>query len=209
MTASVRPISPFRTAQQRESDRAAKRQALLLASARMFNARGFHATSLDDVAASVGVTKPTIYHYLGNKEQVLIECMTIGLVQLQEAATKARGEPGTAMERLCGFLRRYAEVNMTEFGQCVIRTGDELLSPEGLEKLRSLKRPIDAAMRGFIIEGIEEGSIASVDPKMLAFTLAGALNWPARWYKPDDAMKAGEIAAVMVDILMQGFAARR
>jgi len=185
MSASVQPdlqsTSPFRTAEQREADRAAKRNALLLAAARMFNARGFHATSLDDVAASVGVTKPTIYHYLGNKEQVLIECMTIGLIQLQEAAAAARAEPGTAMERLCSFLRRYAEVNMAEFGQCVIRTDDELLSPEGLEKIRSLKRPIDAAMRSFIVEGIEEGSIVSADPKMLAFTLAGALNWPGRW----------------------------
>ena len=212
MSASAQPkpqsASPFRTAEQREADRAAKRQALLLAAARMFNARGFHATSLEDVAASVGVTKPTIYHYLGNKEQVLIECMTIGLVQLQEAAAKARKEPGTALERLCSFLRRYAEVNMAEFGQCVIRTGDELLSPEGLEKLRSLKRPIDAAMRGFIAEGIEEGSIARCDVKMMAFALAGALNWPARWYNPDGPLGASELAKQLVAMLEMGFATR-
>ena len=61
----------------------------------MFNERGFHATSLDEVAASLGVTKPVIYHYLGNKDQVLLECVTIGLTQLLEAAEAAgavRGE---------------------------------------------------------------------------------------------------------------------
>jgi len=200
--------SPFRSSQQKESDRAAKRLALLEAAARMFNERGFHATSLDDVAASLGITKPTIYHYLGNKEQVLIECMAIGLRQLQDAATEARAHSGTSIERLRTFLKSYTEVNTAIFGQCVVRTGDELLSPAGLEKLRALKRPIDEAMRKFISEGIEEGSIAPHDPKMLAFTLAGALNWTARWYDADGPLSPVQIADQLVSILEAGFAPR-
>src|SRR3546814_2246117 len=61
--------SPFRTVREREVERAEKRQAVLVAAVRMFNERGFHATSLDDVAASLGVTKPVIYHYLGNRSE--------------------------------------------------------------------------------------------------------------------------------------------
>ena len=208
MSAAPLANNPFRSPEQKIRDREAKRQTLLLAAARMFNRRGFHATSLDDVAASVGVTKPTIYHYLGNKEQVLIECMSIGLKQLQDAAAQARSQPGPAVARLRGFLVSYAQVNMAEFGQCVIRTGDELLSPEGLEKLRALKRPIDLAMREFIAEGIAEGSIAPHDPKMLAFTLAGALNWPGRWYRDDGELDPATIAEHMVAILEAGFAQR-
>ena len=200
--------NPFRSPAQKVQDRETKRHALLLAAARMFNQRGFHATSLDDVAASVGVTKPTIYHYLGNKEQVLLECMSIGLKQLQDAAAQARITPGTAVERLRQFLVSYAQVNMAQFGQCVIRTGDELLSPSGLEKLLDLKRPIDEAMREFIAEGVAEGSIAPHDPKLLAFTLAGALNWPGRWYREDGELDPAKIAAKMVEILEAGFARR-
>lgn len=174
----------------------------------MFNQRGFHATSLEDVARSVGVTKPTIYHYLGNKEQVLIECMAIGLGRLEHAATEARMQPCSAIDRLRLFLTRYAEVNMTEFGQCVIRTPDELLSADGREKLHALKRPIDEAMRTFIAEGIAEGNMAPHDPKLLAFTLAGALNWPGRWYDPEGALTPPEIAEQMVAILECGIARR-
>ena len=75
--------SPFRSAQSRSEERAVKRQALLTAAVQLFNERGFHATSLDDVAASVGVTKPVVYHYLGNKDQVLFECVDLGLAQLR------------------------------------------------------------------------------------------------------------------------------
>ena len=53
-----------------------------------------------------------------------------------------------------------------------------------------------------------DGSIASADPKLLAFTLAGALNWPARWHVPGGELSAEEIARHMVDILTAGLAPR-
>lgn len=204
----ARSPSPFPNAEQRRKDRHAKRYALLDAAARMFNARGFHASSLDDVAASVGVTKPTIYHYLGNKEQVLIECMRIGLIGLQEAANQVNRAHGSGLEKLRAFLIRYAEVNMTEFGQCVIRTGDELLSAEGLKELHSLKRPIDDAMRALLSEGMADGSIVRGDAKLMAFALAGALNWPGRWYKASGELAPPAIAERLTEILIAGLVPR-
>jgi AcrR family transcriptional regulator len=200
--------SPFRSAQQKREDREAKRMALLRAAVESFNERGFHATSLDEVAASLGVSKPTIYHYLGNKDQVLLECLTAGLVQLREAADAARKENGNGLTRLKSFLRRFAEINMDDFGRCVIRTGEENLSPESARRCRALKREVDAAMRGFIEEGMADGSIAPGNPKLVAFTLAGAINWPARWHVPGGELSAQDIAAQMVEILTQGLAPR-
>lgn len=196
--------SPFRSAEQKEADRAAKRDAVLRAAVRMFNERGFHATSLDDVASSLGVTKRTIYHYLANKDQVLLECVMIGLVQLVQAAEEARAEPGTGKDRLIKFLERYAEINMDDFGRCVIRTGEESLSSESLPKFRALKREIDNALRTLIEEGQADGSLATGDPKVIAFTVAGALNWLARWYKKEGSKQARDLAKEMVDILIKG-----
>lgn len=200
--------SPFQNAEQRQAERAAKRDAVLRAAVQMFNERGFHQTSLDDVAARLGVSKPTIYHYLGNKDQVLLECVTIGLRQLLEAADQARQEPGRGADRLMAFLHRYAEINMDDFGRCVIRTGDEALGPDSRKQFRVLKRNIDSAMRALIAEGIADGSIEPTDPKLLAFTLAGALNWPARWHEPDGALSAKELARALVANLARGFLPR-
>jgi AcrR family transcriptional regulator len=196
--------SPFRSAKQREDERALKRQAVLLAAVRMFNERGFHTTSLDDVAASLGVTKPVIYHYLGNKDQVLLECVRIGLAQLREAAEAARTECGNGLDRLKAFLRRYAEINMGDFGKCIIRTGDEALSPQSRQEFRALKREIDLAMRALIEAASADGSAQVDDVRMTAFTLAGALNWPARWYRDDGALSSDAIAERMVNILCAG-----
>ena len=200
--------SPFPNAQERDSARAAKRDAVLRAAVQTFNERGFHATSLDDVAGRLGISKPTIYHYLGNKDQVLLECVTIGLRQLLEAAEASRQLPGTGADRLMSFLVRYAEINMDDFGRCVIRTADEALGPESRKRFRALKREIDAAMRALIAEGIADGSIAPCDPKMLGFAIAGALNWPARWHDAGGRDSPEQIAHRLVELLASGFLPR-
>lgn len=200
--------SPFPSREEKRSARAAKRDAVLRAAVQMFNERGFHQTSLDDVAASLGISKPTIYHYLGNKDQVLLECVKIGLGQLISAAEEARARSGTGADRLSAFLIRYAEINMDDFGRCVIRTGDEALVPESRERFRELKREIDTHMRSLIQAGIADGSLAPCDPKLAAFAIAGALNWPARWHDPAGSESPGELARQMVEMLGRGFLPR-
>ena len=202
------PASPFRTAEQRLLDREAKRDAVLLAAVKMFNERGFQATSLDDVAASLGITKPTIYHYLGNKDKVLLECLTLGLNQLITAVDEANREAGSGLDRLRHFLERYAEINMSPFGQSVIRTDAAFLSGDSAIQFKELKRRIDASLRDLIRDAMADGSIAPQDPKLLTFTLAGALNWPARWYDPKGDLTPVEISRAMVDILLAGLLPR-
>lgn len=205
MTSAGQVASPFRSPQQRREDQHAKRQAVLAVAVRTFNDRGFQGTSLDDVAAALGISKRTIYYYFDSKEQVLLECMKIGLNKLTDALGTVRKVPGSGRDRLCAFLRRFAELTMEDFGRCVARTGEEALSPEGARFFRDVKRKIDFEMRRLIEEGIADGSIAALDPRMAAFTLAGAINWTARWHQPGASMTPEAIAEAMVDILARGF----
>lgn len=200
--------SPFLSPEQKRSAREAKREAVLRAAVQMFNERGFHQTSLDDVAARLGISKPTIYHYLGNKDQVLLECVTIGLGQLIEAAEQGRATPGNGADRLLAYLVRYAEINMDDFGRCVIRTAEEALAPESRSRFRELKRRIDFDMRELIAAAMDDGSLAKGDVKLTAFTLAGALNWPALWHKSDGKCRPADLARKLVEILGTGILPR-
>ncbi|AKM09506.1 TetR/AcrR family transcriptional regulator [Croceicoccus naphthovorans] len=200
--------SPFPTADDRARSRAAKRMALLEAAVTMFNERGFHATSLDDVAASLGVSKPTIYHYLGNKDQVLIECLKIGVDDLMLADEEARTVKGDGADRLTYFLQAFGETILRPFSRCVVRTGEECLSKTSAEELRAMKLRVHHAMCALIREGMADGSIACADPNVLAFTLAGALNWPARWYDPAHGASPSETVAQIVAHLREGYRPR-
>jgi hypothetical protein len=75
--------------------------------------------------------------------------------------------------------------------------------------MRAYKRKIDRRLRGFIQEGIEDGSIAHCDTKITAFSIAGALNWICMWYEPEGALSAEEIATQFARTLTQGLVARK
>jgi AcrR family transcriptional regulator len=204
MTKAIAGISPFKSREERTAEREAKREALLRAAVQMFNERGFHSTSLDDVAATLGVSKPTVYHYLGNKEQVLLECVSRGIAELRDAAAEAGTSAGRGVDRLRSFLIKYAQINMDDFGRCVIRTAEEGLSGSGAQRFRGLKREIDTAMRQLIADAMADGSIRQREVKLTAFTLAGSLNWVARWYDKTGGADPEKVATEMVDLLLEG-----
>lgn len=204
LNAEKQVVSPFSTPEAREVERRAKREAVLRAAVKMFNERGFYASSLDDVATSLGITKATIYHYLASKDQVLFECLTRGLEQLAAAAEHARGMPGTGLLRLKSFMQKWAEINMEDFGKCVVNTSDAMLSPESATRFRALKCDLDLELRGLVSEAMADGSITKGDVKLISFTLAGALNWPSRWYQKGGELSPSQVAERIVDILVSG-----
>ena len=198
--------NPFLNQEKKEQERQAKRDAVLLAAVKIFNQQGFHSTSLDDVAQSLGISKPTIYHYLGNKEQVLLTCVEIGLQQLIEAAKDVEKQSISGFEKLRRFLFLYGCRNLDDFGRCVILTSDDALSKEGLAKFKALKRIVHEALLNIIQDAQADQSIrAEHDAKILAATLTGAINWSAKWYDPQGALSKEETVQKMVDILTYGF----
>jgi len=188
----------------REKMHAIKREAVLRTAAQMFNEKGFHATSLDDVAERLHITKPTLYYYVKNKDEILFECVTIGLTLLQDAIREAGASGGTAFDKLLAAMQRYAHIVTMDFGMCVIRVGEDPLPPDRQRQLRRLKAALDREFRHLIRLGIDEGSIAPCDPKLAAFTIAGALSWIGRWYQPQGPLTPEAIAQQCIGLLVNG-----
>src|SRR5882724_2297876 len=102
-----RPPSPWRASRERQHDREVKREAVIRAAAHAFNHKGYHNTSLDDIAAALEVTKPTVYYYVSNKEQLLFECFVAGIEPVRAAFREARSLEMPARERLNAVFRNY------------------------------------------------------------------------------------------------------
>ena len=207
-SSTAEPASPWRSKSERQRDRAVKREAVLHAAVQAFNRNGFHNTSLDEVAASLNVTKPTIYHYFGNKDEILFECVRIGLEGIRIAAETVERNGGSGMDRLKALMRSYAIIMTQDFGICVTRTADHELSAGAKAQFRALKREIDHTVRRVIADGMRDGSIAPGDPKMVTFALTGALNWIARWYDPEGPLSPDEIADGCLAVLLHALAPR-
>ena len=196
--------SPWAPAAQRGQQRQIKRDAVLATAAQLFNERGFHATSLDDIAARVNVSKPTLYYYVKNKDEILIECVRNGLQMMTDGIEEKRKAGGKAIDQLIACIRIYTGIVTLDFGMCVIRISDDEMPAVNRAELRRLKSGIDMAFRRIITEGIAEGSFRPCDPKMAAFAVAGALGWIGRWYENGGDYNPEQIATQYIELLLNG-----
>nr|WP_316640465.1 TetR/AcrR family transcriptional regulator [uncultured Roseateles sp.] len=201
-------VSPWLPMQDRARGRADKRDAVLRTAAKLFNEKGFHATSLDEVAERLHVTKPTLYYYAKNKDEILFGCVHAGLDLVRAGIAEAASSGGTALDKLRACMRAYADVVTQDFGMCVIRVGEDPLPEEGRRELRQLKAQIDLEFRRLIELGIAEGSLAPCNAKLAAFTLAGAISWIGRWYQPEGELTPQDIAEQCIAVLLNGIVRR-
>jgi AcrR family transcriptional regulator len=193
----------------RRRDPASKREAILRTAAQLFLEESYGRTSLNDVAKRLKITKPTLYHYFHNKEDILLGCYRWGTALIEESLNKIAVQYGTGLEKVEAFIHSYANAMTVNFGRCVMRLDEGDLSAKALTEVRAYKRKIDRRLRSFIQEGIEDGSIAPCDPKIAAFSIAGALNWICMWYEPEGALSAEEIASQFARTLTQGLARQK
>jgi AcrR family transcriptional regulator len=181
---------------------------VILAAARAFKERGYHNTTLDDIAAYLNVTKPTIYYYVTNKEQILFECFRLGLAQITAGLDELSASKACGRDKLLLLMRRYAAAMATEFGWCMVRVEEQDLSPAMSRRIKQLKSEIDQGIRKLIGQGMDDGSIRKCDPKMTAFAVAGALNWIGHWYRGSEPLTPEQIADHFSELLDHGLRPR-
>lgn len=190
----------------RQRDGDLKRAAILETAARLFLERGYRSTSLRELATLLKITKPALYYYFQNKEQILVECYRAGIASI-EGLLEGRTEAGSGLQKVESYLRVYATAIVShDFGRCVAMLDDSELSSTTRREVRMLKRRIDASIRGYIEDGIADGSIAACNPKLAAFAAAGAINWIGTWYSPDGGLSGEEIAVGFAELLTRGLA---
>lgn len=192
----------------RRRDPASKRDAVLATAAQMFLERSYSRTSLNDVAERLNITKPALYHYFRNKEEILLECYRVGTSLILDGLDEIAGGGGTGLEKVEAFIYSYATVMTEKFGRCVMRLDEGDLSSEALAEVRRYKRKIDRKLRSFIEEGVTDRSIEPCDVKIAAFSIAGAVNWICMWYEPEGPLSPGEIATQFARTLTRGLVRR-
>jgi AcrR family transcriptional regulator len=192
----------------RRRDPATKRDAVLQTAAQLFIEKSYGRTSMNDVAERLRITKPALYHYFQNKEQILLECYRSGTALIEETLNEIADHCGSGLEKVEAFICSYANVMTINFGRCVMRLDEGDLSEQARLEVRKYKRKIDRRLRSFIQEGINDGSIVSCDAKIAAFSIAGALNWICQWYEPEGALSGEEIASQFAQTLTQGLVRR-
>jgi len=182
------PESPWR-GQREHSERArlAKRESVLRAAARAFAVRGVQGTSMDDIAAELSVTKPTIYRAVGDKEAVIDACAQRMAECFLGAMREAEAAGGTGLRKVSHYLRRSLHLMKNdEFGRLamVLSTNGDIFAGQS-EAARSMRQQIQVAVRAWIEDDRRAGLVRQgTDARTAALALFGVFNFLPRWFRP-------------------------
>jgi AcrR family transcriptional regulator len=200
--------SPWMPFESRRRARDEKREAVLRTAVQLFLEQGYHHATLNDVAERLNITKPALYNYFRGKDEILFDCWATGQERVDGFIADIDSGGGTGLAKLHKLIRAYAGVMSTDFGASMVRFDVRDLSTKNRKVVGAAKRSIDLTFRGYITEGIVDGSIKPCDAKLSAFAIAGSLNWIGHWYRPDGPLPPQAIAEEFAVRLTEGLARR-
>ena len=177
-----------------------KRQEVLREAAAFFNFKGYHATSLTEIATKLGVTKAALYHYFPNKNSLLAACFEQAMEIAFASLDRGRKQGGNGRERLVLTISGYVSQLIDELNCCVVLMEEQALEPADRVKLVRQRDRFERGLRALVKEGIEDGSVVPCDPKLTIFVILGAMNWVAKWFKPSGPWKPEQITLALSQI---------
>lgn len=176
---------------------------------RIFKQKGYHATSMRDIADAVGLQKGSLYHYISSKEELLFKIFERG----SGALTKRLEEIVASADSPTGKLRRAIEAHLIELCNqldifTVYLSERRALSSRHHAKMRTEGERHAELLEQIIRQGIASGNFRKVDSKMAAHAILGMCNWLYQWYSPDGRLTPQQIAKVFADLIVLGLASR-
>jgi TetR/AcrR family transcriptional regulator len=177
-----------------------KRQEVLREAAALFNFKGYHATSMTEIATSLGVTKAALYHYFPNKNSLLAACFEQAMDVAFGSLERARKQGKNGRDRLVLTISGYVSQLIDELNCCVVLMEEQALEPSDRAKLVRQRDKFERSLRALVKEGIEDGSVVPCDPKLAIFVILGAMNWVAKWFKPTGAWTPEQLTLALSQI---------
>lgn len=194
----------------REEMRERKRRAALHVASRLFNEKGYHATSLDEIADRIGVTKTALYYYFRNKEELLFECIEISLKAGETARTAAEASGLRSYDRFKSFYLDFLKRIMDCGGSYSTLINMRALPGPMQETLFKRRDGLRAYIQQLLEGALADGDIRAVDPEAISLFLIAALNWIMAYNqeRAADALDHDEVASRFLDQILFGLETR-
>ena len=185
----------------------APRQEILRTAARLFQQRGYDATSMNDVAAALRLSKGGLYHHFQSKDEILFHMMSHAMDITEERVINVVRRVEGAQERLRTLIRLHIEVVLSEEDREIT-----VMLHENHPLPLALRRKINGRKKDYVhfvenlIADVQRlrGSSSSVTPRAAAFALLGMINWIYQWHRPEGTLTGEAIVRQYTEIFFRG-----
>ncbi len=188
----------------RDEKRQLKLDAILRHAAAAFMDKGYYKTSLDDIARRHKVTKPTLYYYIKNKEDILIKCEKVASTRIKGLLDAVTATDESGFVQLQNFIEGYVEIVTDDIIRCHIRHRGQREDPAAREASLKMHREIEHRVREILGRGVKDGSIRDCNSTIIAILLFDALNGISAWYRDEGDVNHEELVAQVLLIVTEG-----
>ncbi len=169
-----------------------------------FIARGYDATSMEDIARATGMTKSAVYHHVAGKEALLALALARAVDALFAVLEEADATTGAPVDRLEHVVRRGTQVlvELLPYVSLLLRVrGNTAVERAALDR----RREFDHRLARLVQDAIDAGQVrADLDPGLVTRLLFGTVNSVNEWYRPGGAHDADEVADAVVALSFDG-----
>ena len=185
------------------------RQEILEAAAQIFSQKGFHATSMQDIAQSVNLQKASLYYHVSSKQEILLAVLDQALDLLIENMQHVLEKPLSPDEKLRQAVVAYLTAMLQHLDLArVLLLEHRSLEPELQSRHFPRRDRFERLWRELIQDGADEHVFSCADPALAARGLLGVMNWTITWYRPDGSLSADVIAEQFADLYLRGLLTR-
>jgi AcrR family transcriptional regulator len=185
-----------------------RRDGLLAAAACVFAARGYHRTSMRDLARASRMSLAGMYYYVEGKEDLLFEIQKSSFELVRRGAEEAVGGATTPEERLQAFIRHHVTFFASHMDEMKVLSHEaESLTGAPLEEVRRLKRAYVGLCLDLLAAVDAQDGGRRTDRHVAAYTLFGMMNWIYTWYDPAGPVGVDELAESICRLFLNGYAA--
>jgi AcrR family transcriptional regulator len=171
--------------------------------ARLFAARGFAATSMQDIATALGTSRPALYHYFAGKDEILtrlVEGLAAGTRRAVEEASAVEGGAEARLDRLVRALIEPIAAAPSRFRLILTSDLADQLDHDG--QFAAMRHEVFRAVAAVIGEGCDSGVFRRCDRNVAAFAILGMVNWVAWWYSPARGPQVEDLSTVLSEMAL-------
>jgi AcrR family transcriptional regulator len=190
------------------------RQEILRTAARLFQQRGYDATSMNDVAAALKLSKGGLYHHFQSKDEILYEIMNHAMEITQERVLAPVRSITDPEDRLRALIRLHIEVVLSPRDReiTVMLHENHPLPPALRKRINTRKKEYIHFVESLIAEvqtkaQRSRSAKCAVSPRAAAFALLGMINWIYQWYKPEGDLQTNTLVPQFTDLVFGGILA--
>ncbi|HEX5942500.1 MAG TPA: TetR/AcrR family transcriptional regulator [Anaerolineales bacterium] len=181
------------------------REDILEAAAQVFRRKGFHGASMQDIAKAVNLQKPSLYHHVSSKQEILLALLDRALELLLERISAISSQDIPADKKLQEMIRAYLQIlaENTDLSAVLLFEHRSLERKQHARHVPNRDR-FEALWRSVLEEGVAAGLFVCDDTALTTRAILGILNWTITWYHPEGTLEINEIADRYSNLLLNG-----